>query len=97
MEARRLRGQRAGGQVFLSKEMTERQKRPGVITWRCFKECQRLEEMLPQDQRKLVTQDRGAKQVYVDKLMVDIPIMVSGLGQLMAESICNHVAQLWRR
>lgn len=69
-EARRGRGQRSGGTVFLSKELTERQTRPGTIRWRCFKECQRLEETVSVDQRTPVNIERGAKQVYVNNLLV---------------------------
>ena len=54
----------------MSKELTERQKRLGTITWRCFKECQRLEETVSVGQRKSVTIERGAKQIYVNSLLV---------------------------
>ena len=41
-----------------------------MMTWRCFKECQRIEELLPAEHRKPVKQERGAKQVYVDEQLV---------------------------
>ena len=54
----------------MSKELTDRQKRPGTITWRCFKECQRLEATVSTDQRKTVSIERSAKQVYVNDQLV---------------------------
>ena len=57
-EFRASRNQTGTGTVYLQKQKTEAKRRPMVITKRCVSELSRIEEALPEDQRKPIKVSR---------------------------------------
>ena len=75
LATRQSRGCNGDGYVYLVKEPTRAQRKPGRMTTRCHQEIMKLEARVPKDVRVRVRKDGPAKQILIDDKLAALWIL----------------------